>query len=295
MQFEVQSLTTYPLKSGPGISLSQVPVTALGLEGDRHWMLVTHDNRYLSQRQMPALVQLSIEFTEDSAGILVRHPKQTSPFSINFDWDLGLEPEALTVTMHKRGDSLEQIHVLDCGQDAARWFTEALGPYDNQPIRLVAVDSSVGRKIKSEHIGDRTVETHLADGYPYLIASTEDLSLVNSELANLGHFPLEMRRFRPNIVFSGGDPWDLMQGGILAGDDSSIEFELVKPCARCIIIRTNQETGERDASAELIKSVLPEINKEKLQQSAALFGQNALLTGQPGTLQLGDKFNFESS
>ncbi len=52
-----------------------------------------------------------------------------------------------------------------------------------------------------------------------------------------------MNRFRTNFVFTGGKPfeeddWKKFKIG-------EIKFRTVKPCARCVITTTDQETAER--------------------------------------------------
>ncbi|WP_264159681.1 MOSC domain-containing protein [Actinomadura montaniterrae] len=54
--------------------------------------------------------------------------------------------------------------------------------------------------------------------------------------------PLPMNRFRPNIVLSGLGPYGEDAVTRLRG---AAEIELVKPCGRCVIINTDQETAER--------------------------------------------------
>src|SRR6478752_4697281 len=70
--------------------------------------------------------------------------------------------------------------------------------------------------------------TSLSDGYPLLIIGQSSLDDLNSRLAE----PLPINRFRPNIVFTGGAPFeeDLLEHFIING----INFSAVKPCARCV-------------------------------------------------------------
>jgi uncharacterized protein YcbX len=50
-----------------------------------------------------------------------------------------------------------------------------------------------------------------------------------------------MNRFRPNIVLSGLDPYDEDHVDTLTVD--GIVMKIVKPCARCQITTTDQDTG----------------------------------------------------
>jgi hypothetical protein len=106
-------------------------------------------------------------------------------------------------------------------------------------------------------------------------ASLED---VNRRLET----PVPMNRFRPNFVVSGSQPfeedtWTNVQIG-------EATFRAVKPCARCIVTTTDQETGER--SAEPLKTLADYRKKDQ----KILFGQNVILTGQPGRIvRVGDR------
>ena len=80
--------------------------------------------------------------------------------------------------------------------------------------------------------------THVAfaDGYPYLVLSTASIGFVNLNLLKT----VDWRRFRPNLVVSSEQPfeedsWSTIQIG-------EAVFELVKPCARCVMITVDPET-----------------------------------------------------
>jgi uncharacterized protein len=104
-------------------------------------------------------------------------------------------------------------------------------------------------------------------------ASLDDL---NSRL----EIPVPMNRFRPNIVFTGGDPYqeDTMQHFRING----IDMFAVKPCARCVVTTTDQETG---ATA---KEPLKTLATYRTGNNKVYFGQN-ILYKQQGTIKVGDE------
>ena len=76
-----------------------------------------------------------------------------------------------------------------------------------------------------------------ADGYPILLANSASLNDLNSKLSS----PIEMNRFRPNIVVDGNlpfaeDNWKRIKIG-------DVSFKVAKKCARCHVININQDTG----------------------------------------------------
>ena len=69
---------------------------------------------------------------------------------------------------------------------------------------------------------------------------------MNDELRRSGASPVDMRRFRPNVVVSGlgggeegfeEDKWE----SVLAG--TKCVFDFVKPCSRCTVTTVDQDTG----------------------------------------------------
>ena len=90
-----------------------------------------------------------------------------------------------------------------------------------------------------------------------------------------------MDRFRPNIVFEGGeafaeDDWKDVRIG-------TATFRRVKPCSRCVMITTDQKTGKR--TDEPIRT----LNTYRKHGKHVNFGQNLLCVEQ-GSIKLSDEF-----
>jgi len=106
-----------------------------------------------------------------------------------------------------------------------------------------------------------------ADGFGFLLISEASLHELNSRLET----PLPMNRFRPNLVVSGAEPFaednwrDLRLGGL--------ELTVVKPCARCVITTTNQDTAQRGAEP------LRTLATFRRQDGQVMFGQNVVHRG----------------
>ena len=56
------SVHIYPLKGCRAVDLDQAVVEPWGLAGDRRWLLVDSDFRFVSQREHPALARLVINY-----------------------------------------------------------------------------------------------------------------------------------------------------------------------------------------------------------------------------------------
>jgi hypothetical protein len=115
-----------------------------------------------------------------------------------------------------------------------------------------------------------------ADGYPFMIIGQASLDDLNSRLED----PLPMNRFRTNFVFTGGksfeeDNWKKFKIG-------DVIFKAVKPCARCVITTTDQETAERAPEP------LHTLSKYRKIDNKVFFGMN-LICESTGEVMIGDK------
>ncbi len=90
-----------------------------------------------------------------------------------------------------------------------------------------------------------------ADGYPLLVISEASLSELNQRASEPPQF---MQQFRPNIVVTGDeafieDSWKKIRIG-------EVEFDVVKPCERCILTTVDHTSGIAKASKEPLKHCL---------------------------------------
>jgi uncharacterized protein len=261
----VSELYIYPVKSLGGINLPAASLTDRGFEYDRRWMLVDKNNRFLSQREVAAMAFLKVSLQED--GLLVQHTgKEDCFFQIPFGL---LSGETIMVSVWS--DSC----VAQCVSTAAdAWFSEQL----NMPCRLVYMPDSTLREVDEAYAHNKEV-TSFSDGYPLLIIGQASLDDLNSRLSS----PLLMDRFRPNIVFSGGVPFqedDMIQFSI--GD---VQFFGVKPCARCVITTIDQQSAVKS------KEPLKTLSTYRARNNNIYFGQNLLYQG-AGTIRVGEEIIF---
>jgi uncharacterized protein len=123
-------------------------------------------------------------------------------------------------------------------------------------------------KVNDEHVS-------LADAYPFLIIGQSSLDDLNSKLPE----PLPMNRFRPNFVFTGGEPYeeDLWRNFSIGSN----RFIGVKPCARCVLTTVNQATAEKGPEP------LRTLSLYRKKDSKVLFGNN-VVTVDEGDVRVGD-------
>lgn len=216
MKGTVTELNAYPLKSGGGTALRSTELTARGLPFDREFMLITPKGRFLSQRELAQMALLRPSY--DGEVLTVGAPG-TSPL-VHKPMDDG---EVLDVTVHRK-----ECQGIDQGDEAASWFSDLFGT----GCRLVRF---TGHRPTSRGGG----ELMFADGYPLLVISAESLADLNTRLDE----PLPMNRFRPSVVIEGLGPYG--EDGVRLLRVGGAVIEMVKPCARCVITTTDQETAER--------------------------------------------------
>ncbi|SEM91683.1 hypothetical protein SAMN04488505_10739 [Chitinophaga rupis] len=264
----VSELYIYPVKSLGGIALPAASLTDRGFEYDRRWMLVDENNRFLSQREVPLMACLHVELHDDYLVVINIHKP-------DFFYPIPLQPLTTETTMVTVWDDECPAQWVSAKADA--WFSEQL----EISCRLVHMPDSSHRHVDERYANNKEI-TSFSDGYPLLMIGQASLDDLNSRLAS----PLPMNRFRPNIVFTGGLPFqedDMQQFGI--GD---IRFWGVKLCARCVMTTIDQQTAVKT------KEPLKTLSTYRMKDNKILFGQNLLYQGR-GTIRVGDAITISSS
>ena len=265
----VSALFIYPVKSCAGIALQRVHFGHTGPDLDRRWMVVSEDDGELlavTQREMPrlALAQPSI-----ISGELVLRAPGMGHLRVPVEDD-----RPATRTVQIRADSLS---VMDEGLEAAEWFGELL----DAEVRFVRLPDQISRRVSPKYASEPAY-TSLTDGYPALLVSDESLADLNQRLAERGSQPVEMRRFRPNIVVRGvpanaEDGWKHIRLG-------NMPFDVVKPCARCAITTVDPALGEVLNAHEPLATLA---TYRRWPNGKVMFAQNVIYRAQ-GELRVGD-------
>ena len=208
-------------------------------------------------------------------------------------------PEAeLTDTglLYDRAWMVDEVMACDMGDVAAQWFSDFLGPdapANLKRLRLARFDPEVRRPCDPAWTGGREASTQFADGFGLLVASTASLDGLNARLAAAGHAPVEMQRFRPNIVLAGVEAHDEDRVGPLriTTDGASALIETVKPCGRCPIPNIDPATAL--ASPE-VSDTLQAYRQDPRLKGAITFGMNAIvLEGDGQMLRVGQSVSAD--
>lgn len=253
----VTGLFVYPVKSCAGIPVDTLELSAEGVEGDRRYMIVAQDGRFLTQRQLPAMAWIVPRWC-DGKLILAFEGKGEC---------IEGEGDERLVTVWR-----DEVLARDCGDAIASWLEQVLG----RPCRLVRMPETTRRQVDLRYANEGEL-VGFADGFPLLVTSETSLAALSREWGK----PLQMERFRPNVVVNGGSSgfeeltWrqlDVSEGSLL----------LVKPCERCVIPQRDPVTQVRDAD---LLSVLQQLCTV---DGKIMFGQNAIARG-VSSLQVGQR------
>jgi uncharacterized protein len=227
----ISALYVHPIKSCAGIGVREALLIETGLEFDRAWMVVDAHGRFLTQRELPrmALVVPTLKHTE----LVLRAPGM---LALHLALDAVEAPTRVTVWK-------DEVAAYDMGDLAAQWFSDFLG----RKCRLVRFDPEQKRLSNKQWTGDLDAENAFSDGYPVLVTSEASLADLNERLAKRGAAPVEMNRFRPNIVLSGLDAFgeDHLDEIRFDTPEGQVVLKLVKPCSRCTIPSVDPSTGEQ--------------------------------------------------
>jgi len=260
---QVSELYIYPIKSLAGIPVKKALVTSRGFEHDRRWLLVDENNCFITQREhyQMALLQVAIE----DKGLRTTHKVSRKSLFIPF-YVPGHEYEQAMVKIWDDTCAAEFVSA-----EADKWFTEILGI----KCRLVYMPDSTLRIVDQKYAHEDSI-TSFADAYPFLLIGQASLDDLNSRLTE----ELPMNRFRPSIVFTGGEPFDEDLYGHFT--INGIDFYGVKLCARCVMTTVNQDTAIKG------KEPLKTLAKYRFKNNKILFGQNLIHEG-AGEISVGDE------
>ncbi|MBC7777170.1 MAG: MOSC domain-containing protein [Phycisphaerae bacterium] len=262
----LSEIWVYPIKSLGGIALQEALPQRRGLQYDRRWMLVDNTGRFVSQREIPrmALLGTAIEppflsvFWKDKPSEKIHIPLEINP----------LDLPKLRVKVWS-----DQCPARVLSDEINQWFSHHLG----QNLRLVFMPDTTRRRADGRYAPPGH-HVSFADGFPYLIIGQASLDELNRRLLQ----PLPMNRFRPNFVFTGGQPFEEDSWSQFSINDQP--FQGLKPCARCIITTTDQDTATR--AAEPLKTMAT----FRKFGNRILFGQNVVWLGKDeSVVRVGDR------
>lgn len=264
----VSEIWIYPVKSLGGIRLKEALLSERGLKWDRRWMLLNEKGGFMTQRQIPSMAWLEVSLQKHY--LEIRHrKKKIQPLHLPFD----IKSPAEVVEASVWDDTSKAI-VLP--HEVNKWFSHALG----QNCSLVHMPEESSRTTTGKTSG-RIQKVSFADAYPVLMTGQASLDDLNKRLT----VPVPMNRFRPNLVFTGGEAYEEDSWHAFTAGGS--RFWAEKPCSRCVLTTVDQDTAKKG------KEPLATLAKYRNFGGKIMFGQNLLFEA-GGTIKTGDKINVLS-
>lgn len=245
-ELRLTEIWIYPVKSLGGIRLKSAKVQEKGLEHDRRWMLIDEDNEFMTQRLYPRMALFKLQ-VQDS-----RFKIEYKSDSITLSFNHTIKDESIEARIWD-----DTVQVFEVSNEYSNWFSERL----QMNCRLVSFPESNTRPV-DENYQVNHEQVSLADAYPFLIIGEQSLADLNSRLKE----PLPMNRFRPNFVFSGGQPY--VEDSWRNFSIGKNKFTAVKQCARCVLTTVNQDTGDKGIEPLLT------LSQYRKKENKVLFGKN---------------------
>jgi uncharacterized protein YcbX/ferredoxin len=259
----LQSLNIYPIKSAAGIALSNSWVDDFGLSFDRRFVLTDPSGLFITARTEPTLCLIKVNLSEQ--GLILTAP----------------DMPALHISYHMLSKVYKDISVWDDGIKAQYghknydlWFSQ----YLNKPCQLLYFGEQSQRYVRNSH-----KQVAFADGYPLLLLSQASLDDLNRKMSLQLNQSVSMSQFRPNLVVDhcdafAEDTWQHIRIG-------EVEFEISKPCSRCIFTTVNPNNAEKHPQQEPLTTLK---NYRQVASGDVMFGQNLIALNQ-GSIKQGDE------
>ncbi|XP_054168416.1 mitochondrial amidoxime reducing component 2-like [Oppia nitens] len=268
---KVIKLIIYPIKSLPGIEVNEVTITKSGLKSgpvrDRMWILITKENRFITQRIEPSLALLRQSIHQNEIWI-------DGPDMPTLKLKIETQRQSQDIILQTKVWN-QAIDGLYCGKEAEEWFSK----YLNKPnTKLIQHIPECGLRNSSLERNDKVIQSNkypitYHDGSPVLVINQNSITNLNNKLSN--ECQVSYRNFRPNILITDCEPHEEDNWKYMKIKD--IEFVGLKPCDRCVLTTINPDTGIKMDSEPINTLKTYRLANEKVRKyygTSPLFGMN---------------------
>ena len=273
-QAVLSQVNIYPIKSSAGINLTESRVEAQGLAFDRRFVLTDLANNFITGRTQPKIALICCQLTLH--GLILSAPSMPN-LIINYQ----------DFSVHYKNIQLWQdtINAQHCSAVYDVWFSH----YLNTPCHLLYFGEKSQRLVKHYQQNDN-VKLSFADGYPLMLISQASLDDLNHRLLQTTtNEQVLMSQFRPNLVINNTlpfaeDGWQRIRIG-------EVDFEIIKPCSRCIFTTIDPKTAEKHRQQQPLATLKKYRTDEDKKE--IMFGQNLIALNQ-GQICVGDHLEIIS-
>jgi len=263
----VREIWSYPVKGCQGTPVEEARLTRLGLPGDRAFA-IWRDGALVDQKETPRVASIGVAFDARSDTLTLSHAEAGEYVH---------RPSAAGERRPGRW-VLDRFETIDQGDAVAGWLAAVLG--DGVRLVTAAEPWRINFPIPQlELLHDEPKQSFTAAS-PVSLANRASLDALNAKL----DVPVPMERFRMNVVVEGLGAHE--EDGLVSLENDAVKLLHVTPAERCVIVSTDQKTGERDKS-DLLRS-LPKKPKSERFGSGRIFG-TYLQVEREGVLRVGDR------
>ncbi|KAF3767021.1 hypothetical protein M406DRAFT_345265 [Cryphonectria parasitica EP155] len=311
---KVTQLYVYPIKSLRGISLQHAKLDRQGVQYDRRFMLLkTHDDGHLEPIEVvrfPACALFTPEIVDGN--IVVRcqipeeplvppAPEQKTTLHIPLDPDIsGLG----TVEVDLYGSKCLGYCMPD---KYSSWFSSCFGlkamlVYIGDARRPVlgTMSPAVAQEQKTQGWLSSMTSYLTGTGHPqdphwltftcvaaFLITTESSVKDVSGRLPEGEE--MDMRKFRPNIVIDGGEPFEEDFWGEIAVDGGP-RLVLTGNCGRCASINVDYKTGRPGTgeSGKVLKKLMRDRRVDRGNRWSPIFGRYGFLLDDEAEISVGN-------
>ncbi|XP_028411385.1 molybdenum cofactor sulfurase-like [Dendronephthya gigantea] len=242
----VKKMYIYPVKSCAAFEVEQWNLNEKGLCYDREWLIVNESGSFISQKREPrlCLIEPYIDLKENILQL-------QAPGISEFKLPINISNE----TLNNQSKNLFQPRIcgakvsgIDCGDDVSSWLTSFL----KQKCRLIRQNPKVVRRdgFNRDDYSEGRALSLVNNSQLVAITETSCLDLLQNinSLASDGEackLTLEsvIKRFRPNLVISGDQPFEEESWGYVA--IGGCDFQCCGVCFRCQTISVDPKSGQR--------------------------------------------------
>lgn len=281
----VAQIWSYPVKSMVGGTVDEVALSHLGIVGDRHWAVRSHEwGGVRGAKKIGALMQCAARETTPGVpadGVEITLPDGTvlhsSDGDVNERLSTALNHRVELVQLPADGNTAHFERGAATTDDPLGEIRAVFGREDNEPLPDFTVFPPEIARFESPP------GTH-HDCWPLMIMSTAALRALAEALPGSN---TDIRRFRPSLVVDTGDTtghpefgWSGRRARI---GDATIEF--LAPCPRCVM--TTLAVGPEAGRVPADRAVLRHIVRD-LDQNLGVYARVL----EPGTVRTGDELLF---
>ena len=259
----IDTITTYPLKSAGGMALEECQVLPYGLQYDRNWAVFDKNLKVITAREFPQLLGISVMIEREN--LMIIHDSRPV---LNIAADTGK-------VFHNLQVFGENASGYDTGKVARDFFSDYLGT----DCFLMYMGNNHARHVSPKYGGKPQDVVTYADECPVLLISEASLRDLNGRLEE----PVTMHHFRPNLTVAGCQPYEEDNWKkIRIGD---CEFEVSQQCQRCVLTTIDPVSQQKSPQQEPLRTLA---TYRKHPGDGVAFGVH-LIPRKTGKISTGDK------